>query len=96
MKELREWANFIFTSIAAAAIVYLNLRFDNQRLEIESGAAKTYETQDAHAADMRTLTEWTKNIQQGQTDQKLAIQHLTDVLASRRGDGVPRNQNTQN
>lgn len=90
MKELREWANFAATVLGAAAIVYLNLRFDNMKLEIESAADKTYETQAAHTKDMLQLTEWTKNIQQGQTEQKLSIQHLTDVLAVRRGDGTPR------
>ena len=92
MKELREWGNFIFTTIGLAAIVYLNLRCANQRLEIEAAADKVYETQTAHSRDMLQLTEWTKNIQQGQTDQKLAIQHLTDVMAVRNA-GTPKQQN---
>jgi len=95
MKELREWANLILTIVAVFFAGYLNLRFSNQKLEIEAAASQRYETREGHDADMHQLTDWNRKLSEGQQDQKLAIQHLTDVMAVRRGDGTPRNP-TQN
>lgn len=97
VKEIREWVTCVGTILVLPALAWAWFTIQ-QSIEIKNAALRqaiteTYETQSAHAVDMHMLTDWTKTIQQGQTEQKLAIQHLTDVISIRRPDGVPRQSN---
>lgn len=92
----RETLNLVFTilspAILALACYAFNTKLDMQHSDLtahtdaavaslKQSITETYETQNAHAADMQKISDWTKSLQAGQTDQKLVLQHLTDVVS---------------
>lgn len=86
LKEIREWVTcggtVIMIPLAAWAWLTIQQSTDLKVAALRQNVTDTFETQTAHSTDMKTLSEWTRSIAQGQTEQKLAIQHLTDVLAN--------------
>lgn len=97
LKELREWGNLILTVLTVFGVGYLNLKFANQKLEIESLAKDTYATKvdfgklaDSDLAQWKSIQDTRDQIKETKSAFDLKLQHITDVVLRETNN---RNQN---
>jgi hypothetical protein len=102
LKELREWLNLFLTVIGVAAIGYLNLKFHDQKLEIEGEVRNAYvektefrttigQLADSNTRQWQAIRENRDKQNQDKNDMDLKLQHLKDVVLREEKDQPTKN-----
>lgn len=87
MKEFREWINLALTIVGVFGVGYLNLKFANQKLEIQKEAKEEFATKqevgkiiDSDTAQWKAIQDTRDSVRDFRQAYDLKMQHLQDVV----------------
>jgi len=76
IRDIRDWLNSIGTLLLFPLLAWgwFTIK-QSQQISLEP-----YETRIEHSADMSKISDWTKKLQDGQSEIQLQIQHIDDTM----------------